>query len=85
VEPWLSRTGIEEHARGLKKDEIHASIAAEERRRGARAVPNARGHGRDPDRGAQVVLRRAGVHADLAPAAGAEPLLDRLHGQAAWV
>jgi hypothetical protein len=26
--PWLRRTGIEEHTRGLKKDEIHASFAA---------------------------------------------------------
>jgi hypothetical protein len=25
--PWLRRTGIEEHTRGLKKDEIHASFA----------------------------------------------------------
>ncbi len=27
VVPWLRRTGIEEHTRGLKKDEIHASFA----------------------------------------------------------
>lgn len=24
--PWLRRTGIKEHIRGLKKDEIHASF-----------------------------------------------------------
>jgi hypothetical protein len=27
VVPWLRRTGIEEHTRGLKKDEMHASFA----------------------------------------------------------
>ena len=27
VVPWLIRTGIEEHTRGLKKDEMHASFA----------------------------------------------------------
>jgi hypothetical protein len=27
VMPWLRRTGIEEHTRGLKKDEMHASFA----------------------------------------------------------
>ncbi|KUJ13131.1 uncharacterized protein LY89DRAFT_673228 [Mollisia scopiformis] len=27
VIPWLRRTGIEEHTRGLKKDEMHASFA----------------------------------------------------------
>ncbi len=26
--PWLRRTGIEEHTRGLRKDEMHASFAA---------------------------------------------------------
>jgi hypothetical protein len=26
IVPWLRRTGIEEHTRGLKKDEIHASF-----------------------------------------------------------
>jgi hypothetical protein len=26
VMPWLIRTGIEEHTRGLKKDEMHASF-----------------------------------------------------------
>ncbi|PVH71404.1 hypothetical protein DL98DRAFT_392247, partial [Cadophora sp. DSE1049] len=26
VVPWLRRTGIEEHTRGLKKDEMHASF-----------------------------------------------------------
>jgi hypothetical protein len=26
--PWLRRTGIEEHTRGLKKDEMHASFLA---------------------------------------------------------
>ena len=25
--PWLRRTGIEEHTRGLKKDEMHTSFA----------------------------------------------------------
>jgi len=25
--PWLRRTGIEEHTRGLKKDEMHAFFA----------------------------------------------------------
>ncbi|KFZ22426.1 hypothetical protein V502_02883 [Pseudogymnoascus sp. VKM F-4520 (FW-2644)] len=28
AEPWLRRTGIEEHARGLRKDEMHAPVAA---------------------------------------------------------
>jgi len=27
IVPWLRRTGIEEHTRGLKKDEVHASFA----------------------------------------------------------
>ena len=27
VVPWLRRTSIEEHTRGLKKDEMHASFA----------------------------------------------------------
>ncbi len=27
IMPWLRRTGIEEHTRGLKKDEMHASFA----------------------------------------------------------
>jgi hypothetical protein len=27
VVPWLIRTGIEEHTRGLKKDEMHAFFA----------------------------------------------------------
>jgi len=26
VVPWLRRTGIEEHTRGLKKDEMHSSF-----------------------------------------------------------
>ena len=26
VVPWLRRTGIKEHTRGLKKDEMHASF-----------------------------------------------------------
>ena len=26
IVPWLRRTGIEEHTRGLKKDEMHASF-----------------------------------------------------------
>ncbi|KUJ23661.1 uncharacterized protein LY89DRAFT_569466, partial [Mollisia scopiformis] len=26
VVPWLRRTGIEEHTRGLKKDEMHTSF-----------------------------------------------------------
>jgi hypothetical protein len=51
----------------------------------ARAGPNTRGDGRDLYRGAQLVLRRPRLHADLAMATRIKPLPHYSHRQSTGV
>ena len=86
IVPWLRRTSIEEHTRGLKKDEMHASFNIPKT---TKSEPELflilEGHRRDLYKGTQLVLRRPGLYTDLALVAGVKPLLYYGYGQSTGV